>query len=87
MGTCIVLPIFLTGLGGVMTRIRDCDHSRPEDRQTNSMQVARCQSIARQSLMNKFRKLGQISYNGRIEVNSLLLDAVLHEAHQAQSDP
>jgi hypothetical protein len=37
--------------------------------------------------MNKFRKLGLISYNGRIEVNSLLLDAVLHEAHQAQSDP
>src|SRR4029453_3847632 len=29
--------------------------------------------------MNKFRKLGFISYNGKIEVNSSLLNAVLHE--------
>src|SRR5471032_235419 len=29
--------------------------------------------------MNKFRKLGLISYNGRIEVNSSLLDAVLRD--------
>jgi CRP/FNR family transcriptional regulator, cyclic AMP receptor protein len=29
--------------------------------------------------MNKFRKLGLINYNGRIEVNSSLLSAVLHE--------
>jgi CRP/FNR family cyclic AMP-dependent transcriptional regulator len=29
--------------------------------------------------MNKFRKLGLISYNGRIEVNNSLLTAVLHE--------
>src|SRR6202140_1074489 len=29
--------------------------------------------------MNKFRKLGLISYNGHIEVNSSLLSAVLHE--------
>ena len=29
--------------------------------------------------MNKFRKLGLISYNGHIEVNSSLLDAVLHD--------
>ena len=29
--------------------------------------------------MNKFRKLGLISYNGHIEVNSALLDAVLHD--------
>jgi CRP/FNR family cyclic AMP-dependent transcriptional regulator len=29
--------------------------------------------------MNKFRKLGFISYNGNIEVNNSLLNAVLHE--------
>ena len=29
--------------------------------------------------MNKFRKLGLISYNGNIEVNNSLLSAVLHE--------
>jgi CRP-like cAMP-binding protein len=29
--------------------------------------------------MNKFRKLGFIDYNGRIEVHSALLNAVLHE--------
>jgi CRP/FNR family cyclic AMP-dependent transcriptional regulator len=29
--------------------------------------------------MNKFRKLGLISYNGKIEVHSSLLNAVLHD--------
>ena len=29
--------------------------------------------------MNKFRKLGLISYNGKIEVNSSLLNAVLYD--------
>jgi CRP/FNR family transcriptional regulator, cyclic AMP receptor protein len=29
--------------------------------------------------MNKFRKLGLISYNGHIEVHNSLLNAVLHE--------
>jgi CRP/FNR family cyclic AMP-dependent transcriptional regulator len=29
--------------------------------------------------MNKFRKLGLISYNGKIEVHSSLLHAVLHD--------
>ena len=29
--------------------------------------------------MNKFRKLGLISYNGHIEVHSSLLTAVLHD--------
>jgi len=29
--------------------------------------------------MNKFRKLGSISYNGRIEVHSSLLSVVLHD--------
>ena len=30
--------------------------------------------------MNKFRRLGLISYNGRIEVHRSLLNLVLHEA-------
>src|SRR5476649_1997358 len=34
------------------------------------------------SFMNKFRKLGLISYNGHIEVNNSLLNAVLHEKPQ-----
>jgi CRP/FNR family transcriptional regulator, cyclic AMP receptor protein len=29
--------------------------------------------------MNKFRKLGLISYNGQVEVHSSLMDAVLRE--------
>ena len=32
--------------------------------------------------MNKFRKRGYISYNGKIEVHSSLLDAVLHDKPQ-----
>jgi len=34
------------------------------------------------SFMNKFRKLGLISYNGHIEVHNSLLSAVLHEKPQ-----
>ena len=34
--------------------------------------------------MNKFRKLGFISYNGEIEVHHSLLKAVLHEKLQTQ---
>jgi CRP/FNR family cyclic AMP-dependent transcriptional regulator len=35
--------------------------------------------------MNKFRKLGLISYNGKIEVHHSLLDAVLHDKPQIKS--
>jgi CRP/FNR family transcriptional regulator, cyclic AMP receptor protein len=35
--------------------------------------------------MNKFRKLGLISYNGRIEVHNSLLNAVLHDKPQIGS--
>ncbi len=37
-------------------------------------------------IMNKFRKLGLISYNGHIEVNSALLDAVLHDKSELNED-
>jgi CRP-like cAMP-binding protein len=36
--------------------------------------------------MNKFRKLGLINYNGKIEVNSSLLSAVLHDKPEIQED-
>lgn len=36
--------------------------------------------------MNKFRKLGLISYNGHIEVNSAMLDAVLHDKPELRAD-
>jgi CRP-like cAMP-binding protein len=36
--------------------------------------------------MNKFRKLGLISYNGHIEVNSALLDAVLRDKPELHED-
>ena len=36
--------------------------------------------------MNKFRKLGLISYNGKIEVHNALLDAVLREKPQLDRD-
>lgn len=36
--------------------------------------------------MNKFRKKGFISYNGKIEVHSSLLDAVLRDKPQIQED-
>jgi CRP/FNR family transcriptional regulator, cyclic AMP receptor protein len=38
------------------------------------------------AFMNKFRKLGFISYNGHIEVHSALLTAVLHEKPQLKED-
>jgi CRP/FNR family transcriptional regulator, cyclic AMP receptor protein len=36
--------------------------------------------------MNKFRKKGFISYNGKIDVHSTLLDAVLREKPQIKED-
>jgi CRP-like cAMP-binding protein len=36
--------------------------------------------------MNKFRKLGFISYNGEIEVHNSLLNSVLHDAPQIRRD-
>jgi CRP/FNR family transcriptional regulator, cyclic AMP receptor protein len=36
--------------------------------------------------MNKFRKLGLISYNGKIEVHSSLLSAVLHDKPEIKRD-
>ncbi len=36
--------------------------------------------------MNKFRKLGLISYNGRIEVHNSLLSAVLHDKPEIKRD-
>jgi CRP/FNR family cyclic AMP-dependent transcriptional regulator len=36
--------------------------------------------------MNKFRKLGLISYNGKIEVHRSLLDAVLHEKPEIERE-
>jgi CRP/FNR family transcriptional regulator, cyclic AMP receptor protein len=37
--------------------------------------------------MNKFRKLGFISYNGKIEVNSSLLNAVLYDKPEITREP
>ena len=34
------------------------------------------------SFMNKFRQLGLIDYNGKLEVHSSLLNVVLHEEPQ-----
>jgi len=42
--------------------------------------------IPRQFFMNKFRKLGLISYNGKIEVHSSLLSAVLHDKPEIKQD-
>jgi len=36
--------------------------------------------------MNKFRKLGLISYNGHIEVHSSLMDAVLRDKPELKQD-
>ena len=36
--------------------------------------------------MNKFRKLGLISYNGKIEVHNSLLNAVLHDKPAIERD-
>ena len=36
--------------------------------------------------MNKFRKLGLISYNGKIEVHNSLLNAVLREKPEIERD-
>ncbi|MBA2401908.1 MAG: winged helix-turn-helix domain-containing protein, partial [Bradyrhizobium sp.] len=37
--------------------------------------------------MNKFRKLGLISYNGHIEVHNSLLSTVLHDKPQIEREP
>ena len=37
--------------------------------------------------MNKFRKLGFITYNGKIEVNNSLLNAVLYDKPQIKREP
>jgi CRP/FNR family cyclic AMP-dependent transcriptional regulator len=37
--------------------------------------------------MNKFRKLGLISYNGHIEVHNSLLSTVLHDKPQIERQP
>lgn len=37
--------------------------------------------------LNKFRKLGFIRYNGKIEVNSSLLNAVLYDKPEIRSEP
>jgi CRP/FNR family cyclic AMP-dependent transcriptional regulator len=36
--------------------------------------------------MNKFRKLGLISYNGKMEVHNSLLNAVLYEKPKIERD-
>jgi CRP-like cAMP-binding protein len=36
--------------------------------------------------MNKFRKLGLIDYNGKIEVHNSLLNAVLHDKPEIHRD-
>jgi CRP/FNR family transcriptional regulator, cyclic AMP receptor protein len=36
--------------------------------------------------MNRFRKRGLISYNGKIEVHRSLLDAVLHDKPQIREE-
>jgi CRP-like cAMP-binding protein len=38
------------------------------------------------AFMNKFRKLGLISYNGKIEVHNSLLNAVLHDKPEIERD-
>jgi hypothetical protein len=40
----------------------------------------------RRTAMNKFRKLGLISYNAHIKVNSALLDAVLRDKPELGED-
>jgi CRP/FNR family cyclic AMP-dependent transcriptional regulator len=37
--------------------------------------------------LNKFRRLGLISYNGKIEVHNSLLSAVLHDKPQIERHP
>ena len=37
-------------------------------------------TFARERLMNKFRRLGFIDYNGELKVNNSLLNVILHDA-------
>jgi hypothetical protein len=36
--------------------------------------------------MNKFRKLGFIDYNGKIDVHQSLLDSILHDKPEIRKD-
>jgi len=58
-------------------------HPRPIDPNINQETLAEMIGSTRSRVsyfMNKFRKLGLISYNGKIEVHQSLLNAVLYEA-------
>jgi CRP/FNR family transcriptional regulator, cyclic AMP receptor protein len=54
---------------------------------SSSQRLPRAMALTSVSyFMNKFRKLGLISYNGRIEVHNSLLSAVLHDKPQLNED-
>jgi hypothetical protein len=55
---------------------RACDS---EGQPGDSGRDGRHDEVAGEFFMNKFRKLGFIDYNGRLEVHSSLLNMVLHE--------
>jgi CRP-like cAMP-binding protein len=59
--------------------------SQPISQETLAEMIGTTRSRVSQ-FMNKFRKLGLISYNGHIEVNSALLDAVLHDKPELKED-
>lgn len=59
---------------------------QPQHQPGNIGRDDRNDPIPRQLFMNKFRKLGLINYNGKIEVNSSLLNAVLYDKPEIQRD-
>ena len=52
---------------------------RPFRRCSLLLTFVRIKELGHSFFMNKFRKLGLISYNGKIEVHSSLLNAVLYD--------
>lgn len=61
----------------------------PIDASTNQATLAEMIGTTRSRVsffLNKFRKLGLISYNGKIEVHRSLLNAVLHDKPQLERD-
>ena len=62
---------------GQFWKRRPAGAGRREDQSGNARRHDRHDPVARSHFMNKFRKLGFISYNGHLEIHNSLLSVVL----------
>ena len=65
---------------------RECRATRPPAQQETLAEMIGTTRPRVSYFLNKFRKLGLITYNGNIEVHRSLLNAVLYEKPQLERD-